>query len=202
MIYSDLIARVGRYLNRTDLVDDIPGFIENAEARFSRVLRTPEMENIATATITGERFALPSDFLEVRSVFLDSDPRVELEPVTLGTLRSKYAQQTTGQPQAYAMTDGQFLFGPAPDTSYAINLTYFQKIPALSSSRTSNWLLSSHPDVYLYASLVQAEAYLWNDDRLGVWKSALDEALGELTVQSNRKRHGNAPLRLRPSVYE
>ena len=42
-------------------------------------------------------------------------------------------------------------------------LYYYQKVTALSVANTSNWLLTNFPNLYLFGSLVAAEAYLGTD---------------------------------------
>lgn len=198
--FAELKTSVAAWLNRSDLTSQIPEFIAFAERRFNRILIVPERETVATATMSGERLALPTDFWQLRSIFMDTDPRQALEQVSPSTLRTQYAWQTTGRPQAFAIMDEQFYFGPSPDDTYGVEIDYYATIPALSDSQTTNWLLTKHPDIYLYGTLLQAEAYLWNDDRLGVWKAALDEAIGEL-IESGRRKHTSAqPVRLRSPV--
>jgi len=198
--YAELQTAAGNWLNRSDLTSRLPEFVALAESRFNRILNTPEMEAVATLSTTGESVALPADFWEARGAYLDSDPRVVIEEVSLAYLRDRYSAQTTGQPQVYAVSGANLVLGPAPDTTYSLKLTYKQTIPALSDSNTTNWLLTRHPDIYLYGTLLQAEAYGWNDERLGLWKAALDEAIAELQKAGQRKRYGAAPIRLRSPV--
>ena len=200
--YSGLLAEIGFWLNRSDLTERIPVFVKLLESRLNRILRVPEME--ATETFSTEAtHDFPTDFLELINLYLDSDPRVDLEAVSLDTLRTKYNLQTTGQPQAFSLSNGTIIFGPAPDSTYSAVLTYYKKIPALSSDNETNWLISSHPDVYLWGALCMAELYIWDDPRVGMWKAAWDEALNELkTDQGNRKRYGASPLRIRSPVSE
>lgn len=200
--YSGLVSTIADWLNRPDLADQVGDFVILLEARLNRILRTPEMEETATLEADAERIDLPVDFLQARALYLDSDPRRELEAVSLGTLRTKYAQQIAGQPEVYAISGTEIVFGPEPDAEYDAILTYYQKITALSSDNQTNWLIVSHPDIYLYGSLVMAEAFLWDDERLPMWKSAWDEALDELMEHGKRKQYGAAPLRLRASVRE
>lgn len=200
--YSGLVTTVGNWLNRSDLGEKIPDFIQLLEARLNRILRAPEMEEEATLPTDAAALDLPVDLRQIRNVYLDTDPRAELHPVSLGTLRTQYADQTTGKPEVYAVSGAQMLLGPAPDDEYDLILTYYEEIPALSAANETNWLIVAHPDIYLYGTLVMAEAFLWNDERLPLWKSAWDESLGELVHQGNSKRFGAAPIRLRPSVSE
>lgn len=200
--YSGLVTSAGEWLNRSDLVLKVPLFIQMVEERLSRILRVPEMEEEASLSTTAERISLPTDFRQARALYLDTDPRQELEPVSLGTLRTKYACQTTGKPECYAISGSEIVFGPAPDDTYDAILTYYQDIPALSTDNETNWVISKHPSLYLRGVLLEAEFFGWNDERLPLIKTAWDEAIDELMGQGNAKRFGGAPLRLRPSVRE
>jgi hypothetical protein len=95
-------------------------------------------------------------------------------------LRNTYPQATYGQPAAYAVVGQQIILGPVPDAEYSILLDYYQRIPGLSEDNPTNWLLTAYPDIYLWGSLCMAEAFLRDDSRLSVWKSAWDEATAEI----------------------
>jgi len=200
--YTGLLSDIADHLNRDDLTTKIPSFIRRVEERLNRILRVPEMEETTTLSTTAERIDLPTDFRKARALYLDTDPRQALEAVSLATLRTKYAVQITGKPEVYAISGGEIVFGPAPDDAYDALLTYYQEIPALASDNETNWLVVSHYSVYLYGALTMAEAFLWDDERLPLWKSAWDEALDELMEQGKGKQYGAAPLRLRASVRE
>jgi hypothetical protein len=196
--FAALQASVARWLDNDTLTERIPEFIALAERRFNRILNAPEME--ATATLTAAAsVVLPSDLWEIRAAWIERDPRQPIEEVTQGILRGRYGAQVTGLPQVFALSGGSMLLGPAPDAAYALVLTYKQTIPALSDAVPTNWLLTRHPDIYLWAALLAAEAYLVNDERLGVWKGALDEAIDELMQAGNRKRFVGR-MRLRSPV--
>src|SRR5512135_233471 len=76
--YSDLKTTVANYLGRTDLTSQIPDFISLAELRLSRDIRTRKLLKSVTTTMTGgdPTVALPSDFLELRDIYLDGTPRI------------------------------------------------------------------------------------------------------------------------------
>lgn len=197
--WTELKASLAEWLNRSDLTSKIPEFIAFAERKFNRTLITPERETTATLTATSS-VALPSDFWEMRALHIEADPRVRLEQVTPNVLRSAYSSDTTGKPRAYALIGANIILGPAPDSAYSLTIDYYQTIPALASGQATNWLLTAHPDLYMYGSLLQAEAYVWNDDRLGLWKAAHDEVLAEIMQAGNRKRYAGAPVRLRNPI--
>jgi hypothetical protein len=200
--YAELVASIGAWLDRDDLNDMAPDFIRLVEEELNRVLRLPEMEDVATLTINAETEALPSDFRQARALYLNTDPKAELEQVSLGTLRTKYGQNITGQPEVWAISGGDIVFGPAPDTEYTGYLTYYADIPALTSDDDTNWLLDKHPGIYLFGCLLMAEFYGWNDERLPLIRAKYDNDIGQLQKQGTGKQWGAAPLRLRPSVRE
>jgi hypothetical protein len=198
--YADLLAAVAGWLNRSDLSATIPDFIALAEAEFNRRLRTPDMEARATPTITAGVAPLPTDSLGVRDV-LYSD--VKIDAVTYQDMLSMY-QGLAGTPAYYAVSDGDLYFLPKPATGSA-TVVYYQKIPALTVSNTTNWLMTRFPDLYLFGTLMQAEFYGWNDERLPIIKARVEEIFEQITADGIKRKHGAGPLvaklRNSPSVH-
>jgi hypothetical protein len=67
-----------------------------------------------------------------------------------------------------------------PDGAYAAVLEYFAKVPALSNSNTTTWLLTNYPNAYLFGTFAEAEAFLGADDqdpRIAMWIQRRDQAL-------------------------
>jgi len=198
--YSELVTALGAWTNtRSDLTALWPDFIALFEARMNRLIRVPEMEAESTSTTTEETLALPTDFLAIREVRVDGEAVPSMNPQAL---RQLYLESTASSPLGYTIVGTNLLFQPAPSSSIEVGITYFQKIPALTSTNTTNWLLDKYPDIYLYGTLCTAQAYLRDDERLAVWKGAWDEALGELERAGIKARLPSTPLVMRPGVYE
>jgi hypothetical protein len=187
--YTDLVTAVGDWLDRDDLAARVPTFIQLAEARLNRLLEDPEMEVTSTATVAGDYTTLPSDFGSMVSISTGDGRLAATGPVEFAA----YDDTITGTPRRYTIVDGSIAFWPA-DSSAVVRIVYRRRIPALTAGNTSNWLLSLAPDIYLYGALVQAEAFLAEDDRLELWKSAFDEAIGELRTDGNRRKWGAGPI--------
>ena len=62
----------------------------------------------------------------------------------------KAQPDVSGNPRKYAITGVNFEVFPEPASATTYQLTYFQTLPALSNSNTTNWLLSKHPDLTPY----------------------------------------------------
>jgi len=193
--YDTLGSTVGDYLDRSDLDAIIPTFIE---AKFRRSLRHWRMEKRATAdTIAGERqVSLPTDFVEMRSLKRNSSPVVVLEILPPQVINS-YAE-SQGSPNYFSVVGDELHLDPVPDAVYELEM-YYYAFSALSDTNTTNWLLTYYPDIYIYGTLLEAEAYLMNDPRLPIWKQAFDEALKQLNTEANKVRYAGAPLTIRPS---
>jgi hypothetical protein len=196
--FVTLRGMVARALDRDDLADDIENLIALAESRFNRTLRLPQMEAVVTADVTAEEFALPNDFLAMRSVFVNSVPRRALSAMS-PTQLAETIHPNGYLPQGYTLVGAQprrIRIEPAPsvDRPLSVSMVYWQRIPALTLSNVTNWLLTEYPDIYYYATLLQSEAYIGNDPRLPVWKAALDEALDELKMAGANDAAGSQPL--------
>ncbi len=194
--YSTLKSTIADWLNRTDLTSAIPTFIQLAEAKFNRTLRTRQMVKRATAPIDSPFFAVPSDFLEAKDFQLNTNPITVLEYVTESAGNNLRASTyiSSGLPRCFTIVGGQLEVIPSPDSEYTGELTYYAKIPALSDSNTSNWLLSYAPDLYLYGALLQAAPYLRDDERLGVWSNLYSAAYEDIGVADQRATVATTPL--------
>ena len=197
--YSTLISAVKTYLNRSDISDaQIKEFISLAEASFNRVLRTRNQITRSTSDISTQFVSQPTDLLELYNIQLNSDPIVRLEQVSLSKMDElKSASSTTGKPRYFAITGADFEFYPAPDTTYEIEVIYYKTIAPLSDSNTDNFLLTNQNDIYLFGTLVQAEPFLMNDERIGVWGALLGKGIEELRVSDQRSQTESGTIVMR-----
>ena len=194
--FAGLKATIADYLNRDDLTSVIPSFITLAEAKFNRKLRTRQMVKRANGQIESAFFAYPSDWLQAKEFQLNTNPIVRLQFVTeaYGDELKANRYVSIGQPAYYTITGTPLEFIPAPDSTYSAELTYYAKIPALSDSNTSNWLLAYAPDLYLYGALLEAAPYLKDDERLAVWSQMYINSIGDIEVADQRASVSSTPL--------
>ena len=194
--YSELKAAISSWLDRSDLDSVIPDFIALAEARHRRDFKLRRMETRVTAnTISGtEYYSLPDNFVAMRNIQLNTDPKTALEYLTPEQMDRVNAGSSTGKPKAYSIIGNNIQLRPIPDSVYQIEMLYFKYFTALSDSNTTNDMLTFHPDAYLYGALVEAEPYLQNDKRIQVWSGYYDRAKQDIISSNERDRHsGVAP---------
>ena len=203
--YAELQTATANWLDRTDLTARIPEFIELAEANFNRVIRQPDMVTKNDSfSIAGRYTTLPTDTLEIVRIVVDLTPVIVLEYMTPEEISERRIVMTaTGKPYYFTTIGGstnQLEVLPSPDSTYTSSIVYYTRIAALTDSATTNWLLDSHPDIYLFGTLVEAEPYLKNDERMPMWTARLDKALNALGLQGQRERHTASGLRMRSRV--
>ena len=194
--YSELKTAIASWLDRADLDSVIPDFIVLAEARHKRDFKIRRMETRVTANTVAdsEFYSLPDNYVAMRNIQLNTNPKTPLEYLTPEQMDRIHAGSSKGKPKAFSIIGNNIQLRPIPDSAYQIEILYFKHFTALSDSNTTNDLLTHHPDVYLYGSLVEAEPYLNNDKRVDTWASFYDRAKRDIIESNERDRHsGVAP---------
>jgi len=180
--YAELLTEVEDWAKRPDLTSVIPTFVLDAESllnRDKRLREMREMESSTDITINAATASVPSDFLEVRRLYLDTDPKTSLSYLEPHVFYASHAGSGTGKPTSYTIEGDNFVFGNAPDSTYTGKLTYVAKLPSLVTNST-NWLLDSYPDIYRYATLVSLAHYTRDREYMADTAGMYSEAMKSL----------------------
>jgi len=197
--YTDLQTSVASYLGRSDLSAVIPDFIRFAELRLARDIRTRKMLKSATANMVAgdERLSLPTDFLEVRNLYTQGNPRMPVTYLSPSAFTRDARADESGLPVFYTVLASEFQFAPKPDTAYVLEILYYAQPPVLSGSNSSNVFLANYPDALLYGSLIEAEPYLINDARSQTWATLYDRAIKNIEDSDQNSEYSGIPLQMR-----
>lgn len=201
--YAALKSSIANWLNREDLTAQIPDFIALAEARFNRELRVNAMVQRDTTIATTAYVELPDDWLQHISVMI-TDPTNSYSALTYIPVEEYYDLRNdgmTGQTRYYTIIDNNIALLPEPSGNITLEIVYYGKVPALSESNTSNWLLARSPDLYLHASLIQAEAYLQNDERIPLWAASVEKTIADMILESERAKRPSGALAARKRTF-
>ena len=204
--FTELKDAVADWLDRSDLTARIPDFITLAEARLNRDLRIRPMEvRSSMETTSGQRyFNLPGGYLQMRNMQMNTNPITPLEYITPEMLDRLYGSDTTGKPRAYTLIGDEIQLAPIPDSDYTVEMAFYEKFTPLgdgtSGTVTNNWLTLNAPDVLLYGSLLEAEPFIKNDERIGLWLNAYNSAVKKLQDADARDRHSGSAMRIR-NIY-
>jgi hypothetical protein len=191
--YTTLQSTIADYLNRADLTAQIPTFIQLAEADMNTRLRTREMIVRAEATSSNEYVQLPSDWVEAINLHI-VDGKQPLRFVTLDEADRIIKQNIYTQVAAFSLMNGALELVPPPGSDVDIEMIYYGKIPALSAQQATNWLLTKAPDVYLYGSLLHAQPFLMDDQRMPVFATLYNSRIEALNEESMKSTHSGSPL--------
>lgn len=197
--YTDLVASIASWVNRTDLTSVIPDFVTLAEARISRDLRLRSQVTAATiSTVAGTQGAsLPTGWLEFENVTVVSSPDVQLSYVNIQHLDTKFPNNSyTGTPVVYSIEGQQILFGPVPDSAYSVSVLYYKRLDPLSTTPT-NWLLTNHPGVYLWAALAESAPFLKDDERALVWEMKYKSVMESLQKSDDDGQFSGSVMKVR-----
>ena len=200
--YSDLKTTIASYLARSDLTAMIPTFIQLAELRLRRELRTRQMLVVATANTTGgdSTVGLPTDFLEMRDIHVNTNPITTLAYSAPNSFYNSYRATESGKPTDYTVLATELQLSPIPDTTYQLQMLYYAQPYFLSDSNPGNVFLTNFPDALLYAALGEAEPYLMNDARLQTWASLYDRAISSITIADQSSEYSGQPMSMNYNV--
>lgn len=190
--YAELQTEIAAWVNKTSLTAKIPDFVTLAEAKLNRRLRTRWQEATLTPTAIDTDFhiAQPANVAAVKALWRDAEPTWRIEQKDLSYVIEN-RDSSGGLAGFYAWDGANWSFDGAADD---ITGTVYEKVPALSDSATTNWLLTDHPDVYLFTSLEFAAKYLRDFDGAIAWRTESDNLIAELNSVSAADQVSGGPL--------
>ena len=201
--YTELKASIGDFLNRDDLTASVPSFIALGEADMQRKIRHWRQEKRSAISLNGQYIDLPTDFIEaIRLYGTDTDTQ-QLELISQWELldRKRKSSNVSGSPTYYAITAGKIEVYPVPDSTYAAEIYYYARTDPLSDSVADNWLLTYHPDVYLYGALMHTAMYLKDDARLQGWAALYQQGIDAVNRDGETAKFGGSGRRMKIRSY-
>lgn len=191
--YAELQAEIATALVRSDLTAEIPSYIRLCEADLNNRIRHWRRQTRVTGTLSSRFTALPADWQEC--IFLAHEDGARLRMVQREWMADRRSVNGGGKPYYYATTAGQIEAFPAPDDDYPYELLYVAKIPALSVSNTTNWVLDDFPDVYLYGALSQVPPTLDDTSNLDRWRALYEAGIAALNRSNGDMRSSRMVMR-------
>lgn len=191
--YSDLVSKVAAWMDRDDLEPQIPDFVAICEARLNRLLRTVLQEVQTLWVVGGETYSLPDDFRKLRSIWIDGSPDRPLFGMSPGSVPRNFTG-TAGTTQAYYIEGRTISFAPPPADSTTFRANYWTRIPPLTSASPQNWLLTEHPDVYLWGTILGAAEYIRDQEAIDYSSAKLDTFIAEIQRESRNDQWASGNL--------
>ncbi len=162
--FGELADLVVDYAHRPDLLERTQNiFIPFASARLGRDLRSMSNEAVVSldGEVLGDPMALPDDFGSIRSLWFDGNNGPH-------RLRSRDEAQITRQaktgatPRFYMIRDNAITTRPFVASLHTLA---YHTVPVLNETDDENDVLTNYPYLYLYASLVELQVFVQDDDQ-------------------------------------
>lgn len=188
-------------MNRSDLEDQIPGWIQLAEEQHKTDLRIRDMLTRTSTQITARTLALPTGFIKFKRVRIaetSSGYPWPIEIVTpeqlVGFWRSEAQgnlalRMSDGRPAnmpRYMSIDGVMEFdldvSEFDDDEPYLQMLYWKAFTALSDDDDTNALLTRAPGAYFYGALIHSAPYLLDDERIAVWRNEYAKIVSALNL--------------------
>jgi len=181
--YASLQSSVLSVLNRSndgDAATYVTMWIQLAEVEIAAEVARWPIRHSETVdrdfTIDAETVDIPDGMIKLRgNIKINGDVTYNIEYRSFEELnRLGLINSVNGKPCFYTLEGDKFKFSPAPDSAYSATIIY-TSLPSLSDSNTTNWMLTNFPNVYLHATLAQAERFFRDDSAYTadtqIWKS-------------------------------
>lgn len=195
--YAGLKTEIQNFINKSGLSADVDTFIDLAEAELAKSVRAQNMIVTASGTVSSNPIPISSSpfswFQELRSlsIVVGGEDRV-LNFISPDLFRGRYADVATGIPEFYTFMDVSLYLDPAPNDTFTYNAVYIQLPKPLSSSNTTNWMLSSHPELYLYTSLFHAAVFIRDAERIQLYGRLKDDYIKSHQLRHIKQRAGGS----------
>lgn len=198
--FGDLKTEIAGWLKRDNQTDRIPSFVALCEADMRSRLRPNDLEARTTITIDAEYVDVPVGMRSVNRLTLDGADNVPLRYISPELMEDQWSSSSTGKPLVFTLVGNQFQFRPVPSSSFTGNLVYQAVLTALAADTDTNFVLTNHPDTYLYGSLMQAWDYLNSTEQTAKYEALYEKCIDRIKRESAAKRVGGG-IRIRPATY-
>jgi hypothetical protein len=96
----------------------------------------------------------------------------------------------------YYTIEGANIILADQSTTTDLIVLYYQKIPALTISNTTNWLLTAHPDLYLYTTLSEAYGVIKNGEQEAKWYNKAIGVFDQIDSADKRGKYSGSAMRV------
>ena len=169
-----------------------------AEQRVYRDLRSSAMLADLSVAVASNEAALPADLLELHEVYFSGEAPLEVIPLDR-LRRLQEAGYTAGSTARYCAQDGDTLtFWPA--ASGTVLGRYYKRPTDLASVTWADAdTFARHPDLFVFASLIEAMPFLGMEVKAAGWNARYEMALRAAQHDERVRVYGSGRLRVRTS---
>jgi hypothetical protein len=196
LTYTSLVSDVQIYAERTTdavFLAQIPRLIMLAENRIASEVRGLGLLQFAMGNFSASNpiLAKPARWRETKSFsFIDATgARKYLKLRDYAYCRSFWpTQSVTDVPRYYADYDYEhFLLVATPNSGYAYELAYYERPAPLSPTQQTSWTTQYAPQLLTYATLLEAQPFLKNSERIAEFQALYDRAVSAVSREDSAR---------------
>lgn len=203
--YSELKQSIIDYSHRRDIDLKVDDFISLAEksmynppildGRPVEPLRIKQLEVTDTLTVltTTPFVSLPSNYAELRNTRLDIVNETDFLEYRAPEQMRRF-DDDAGRPCFFTVIGNQIELDRTPDEAFDIEIQYYSVDAALTSSNTTNLVLTNHPELYLYGSLFHLYIFANDPEMTALYKGEFIASLEGANKADKRGRYGPSPV--------
>lgn len=208
MNYAELTTNIEDICENTFSADQLAMFTQQAEQKIYNSVQIPALRKnvVGTLTATVPYLSTPTDFLYSYSLAVISATGAYAYLINkdVNFIREAYPTPTaTGMPVHYAFfSDGSFLVGPTPDSSYSTELHYGYYPESIVTAGTT-WLGEEFDSALLNGALVEALRFMKGEadivalyDKMYVQAVSLLKNLGDGKLREDTYRSGQLKIKV------
>ena len=200
MTYDNLVLDVQRYMERNDqsFVEQIPSLIGLAEQALAAELKTLLQLVVVETTLQAGQYIVqkPARWRKTISFKSNGQPLLERSQDYLAQLT---AESSAGTPKYYGSYDyDNWMISPTPSADTQVEITYYSRIQPLDTANQQNLFTREAPQALLFGTLLQAQGYLKNQDKLVIWKQYYTDAITALKGEDKSRNIDRNTMVLEP----
>lgn len=164
-------------------------------------LRIRAMEATATPSMVAgtATVALPTRYVAMRNIYIDTDPKRKLVPVSPEQRIFEKPYASNGIPEVYSIEGDNIVLGDIPNSADALSVLYYQRFAAFSVGSDTNWLLTNSPNTYLFGALYAST--LMTDNKMGPkWLAVFMGSINALNEADKSDRYSGGVLTIRTAT--
>lgn len=195
--YAELTTAIGTWDERTFTSTETDQFIRLVEARADRRLQRDYRRRYAETVNTDASGVglLPSGFVGLQSITRDVLGSLPLKQVSNAAFVSRNPYEIASDAEVFTLLSAtEFAVAPVTDDDFIVRFS--KTLSALTSSNTTNWLLTLSPDFYLFGCQAQSAAYLKDYQTAALLQAQSDDIIDQIVSQGNVAEFGDVELTL------
>ena len=97
--------------------------------------------------------------------------------------------------EAYFAREGSnFIFGPSGGSGSLMKGVYYAKSSSMAGGSTINTLFTAHPEIFLWATLSEAEPFIGRDSRVQLWEAKFQACIAAANLEAKAEDQSGSRL--------